>query len=278
MGSTPAKHVRCAPEAGHAAALARGAASLLALGGALACAAGCVVPEREVRVRAASDFGCGDSQIQVEQLGASTYLATGCGQSDQYTCETRWKDLVCARDVAASTAWQTDSLQPRPPAPLLDPPPGAGGFAFGASEDDARRACEQAGHAYAPGENGHASCNGLAAEIGAPASATLDYRDGKVSAVWLQIALVPNENIARALTRWKAALVGQYGGPSASLVTVPSTCVDDVTPCLLDRSGSIRFDWRWRERLISVAPQVDGSTRPSVIIEYVALPQVRPGL
>ena len=76
------------------------AVSLL-LAGLLSTAAGCSPAEDDVRARAASDFGCASTKIRVEQLGASTYLATGCGQSDQYTCTMREsyeaRERVCER-------------------------------------------------------------------------------------------------------------------------------------------------------------------------------------
>jgi hypothetical protein len=236
-----------------------------------------VTPERTVRYRAASDFGCGTSEVQVEQLGASTYVATGCGQSDQYTCGGRWVHgeghvLECARDIASSAS-PGIAPSPAPPLALLEPPSGAGGFAFGASEDEERRVCEHAGHAYASQGDGRASCDGVATGVGAPARATLGYCAGKVCAVSLQVDLAPNENLSRALVRWKSALVERYGGPSASLASVPAQCVDDVTPCLLDRSGNIRFDWRWGSRqLISLGAEIDEAQHPSVSVAYVAPP------
>jgi hypothetical protein len=265
---------------GHLAPTPRREVSVLALGGLLLAATGCSFPESsEVRTLAASDFQCDDSEMRVEQLGASTYLATGCGQSEQYTCSSqsvsRGRAMICARDVA-ETRWRSDA--PPTPPQLLEPPSGAGGFAFGASEEETRRVCERAGHVYAArsealegGRTAPASCDGVAAEVGGPAHAALGYCAGKLCAVSLRVELPENENLAHGLARWRDALTQRYGGPSASHAEIPDRCLADVAPCLRDRTGTIWFDWQWRShRRMALAPLVDRAPRTSVEINFVA--------
>jgi hypothetical protein len=232
---------------------------------------GCVA-ESQVRSLAADDLGCPSSHIQIEQLGGSTYLAKGCGMVEQYDCSTHhepYRRLVCERETASYGA----TIEASPPAPspaLLGAPNGGGGFLFGATEDDARRTCEQAGHTYAREADGSGTCDGVAADVGAPAHATVGFCDGKVCGVTLQVDLAPGESPARALVRWKGALVERYGGPSTTRTNIPSQCEADVTPCLVDRTGTIRFYWQWpsRER-IALWPQIDDAQRASVSIAYI---------
>lgn len=257
------------------------AASALALGALLLAAAGCESAAiTSVRTHAANDFQCNESELRVEQLEGRTYRAQGCGQSDQYTCfdepASRGYATVCNRNIGP-TRWRSDA--PRA-APLLEPPSGAGGFAFGATEDETRGVCQQAGHVYAPGDP--ASCDGVVAAVGAPARAALRYCAGKLCSVSLQVELPQNEDVAHGLARWRDTLASKYGGPSASQTDIPDQCLADVTPCLLDRTGTIRFDWHWRShQSIALLPRVHDAQRRSVELDYAAgetTPGPTPGL
>jgi hypothetical protein len=244
---------------------------------ALGCAA-----QNEVLSLAAGDLSCPSSHLHVDRLGSSTYLVTGCGQSEQYVCEKKlepYEHVACERDSAGSAPLIAVEAPAAPP-PLLSAPTGGGGFAFGATEDETRRACEQAGHAYAHAADGSGTCDGEAADIGARAHATIGFCDGKVCGVTLQIDLAPGENAARALVRWKAALVEKYGGPSGTRSDIPSQCEADVTTCLADKSGAIRFYWQWPSRVrIALWPQVDDAQHGSVRIAYLGpRPPKAPGL
>jgi hypothetical protein len=255
----------------------------------LLSASGCTGYASTVRARAASDFGCSESEITVDDIPGSTYRATGCGQTNEYTCMMGHGDVVCVRDNAQTRGdAPSPAAQPaapssaRPAATLGEPPSGAGGFTFGSGEDDARHACEQAGHVYGAASAGSASCDGVASDIGSPARAGLTYCGGKLCTVSLRIDLGSGENLARALMRWKAALVERYGDATGSQVNVPNGCEQDVTPCLLDRSGAIRFDWKWKSlQRISLSPQVDDAKKAWVTISYTAPEATRakaPGL
>ncbi|MGD0524212.1 MAG: hypothetical protein ABSE49_03655 [Polyangiaceae bacterium] len=244
---------------------------LLALALLFAPALGCAA-QNEVLSLAADDLSCPSSHLHVDKLGASSYLVTGCGQAEQYTCERQiepYEHLACARDSAGSAPLIAVEAPAAPP-PLLEPPTGAGGFTFGATEDETRRACEQAGHTFAHAPDGSGTCDGEAADIGARAHATIGFCEGRVCGVTLQIDLAAGENPARALVRWKAALVAKYGGPSATRADIPSDCEADVTTCLADKSGAIRFYWQWPSRVrIALWPQVDDAQRGSVRIAYI---------
>ncbi len=57
------------------------------------------VPGFNPKPKAAQSLGCSEKQIQAEDLGSATYLATGCGKKDVlYTDGPTWTSL---REVAA---------------------------------------------------------------------------------------------------------------------------------------------------------------------------------
>jgi hypothetical protein len=156
---------------------------------------------------------------------------------------------------------------------LHDSPSAAGGFSFGASEEDTRRACLQAGHVYAKDAAGLATCDGTAADVGGPARATFAYCGGRLCRVSLDVGLAPADDPSRALVRWKDALADKYGSPSDSRENIPSQCRHDVTPCLRDKSGSISFDWEWAsQERITLSTEVDDTAGPLLNISYVAPP------
>jgi hypothetical protein len=118
-------------------------ARLLLLAG-LPALGGCV--RDSVRSREASDFGCSSRAVHVEPVGDSEYRASGCGRSATYFFVDYYHPVVGplnrSDDAAPPAAPPPSPAQ----APLLEAPSGAGGFAFGASDPEARRACEDAGH------------------------------------------------------------------------------------------------------------------------------------
>lgn len=251
--------------------------NLLFLSFAALSAAGCVTAS-DIRAQAASDFGC--PHVEVDTMSLNNFEASGCGQTAQYFVNDG-QIIGPIERPADSPAVIVQSVPPAPP-PLREPPSGAGGFAFGASEDEARRACEQAKHTYTTDAGGRGSCDGVAADVGAPARAALTYCDGKVCAVSLAIAVAANDDLAHALVRWKDALVDKYGGPTSSHAHIPDSCDGDVTPCLRDKHGQIRFDWRWRAgQHIALTTGAGGGQKAWVEIGYSAPtspPPKRPGL
>ena len=47
---------------------------------------GCTTQTGAVEARAASDFGCDEWKIEVEDVGGNAYRAKGCGRSATYVC------------------------------------------------------------------------------------------------------------------------------------------------------------------------------------------------
>jgi hypothetical protein len=228
-----------------------------------------------VRARAAYDLQCDKSEIEVENIGGMTYSASGCGHTNVYTCP---KLNVCASDnaqpqVAPASGPPEPQRASSPNAPVTvsahDPPTGAGGFTFRADEDDVRAACANSGHVYASTAPAHATCDGLPAGIGAAARADLTFCSGQLCVVALHAELAPTANLARAVARWRAALGERYGEPTSTTANIPSQCNDDVTPCLVDRSATMRFEWCWpSHEHIALSPQVDDAGKPWVSLSY----------
>jgi len=93
---------------------------------ALVLLAGCT---SRLRVRAANEFGCPESQVTVEGIGAGGYRATGCGQSAVY---------VCGRDgcMRQGPVESTRGDAPIASAPVTTGEPSAGGVKMTAIEQD----------------------------------------------------------------------------------------------------------------------------------------------
>jgi hypothetical protein len=237
--------------------------------GVLALAAtGCT--KEVLRSRAANDLQCDSQAVQVDDEGYGRYRAHGCGDSATYYVTGRYGAILGPGDITTEKAPVTETFDP---PTLRESPSAAGGFAFGASEDDTRRACLQAGHVYTADAAGLATCDGTAADVGGPARASFTYCAGKLCGVSLDVGIAPAEDPSRALVRWKTALADKYGNPSDSHENIPTQCRHDVTPCLRDKSGSISFDWQWgSQERITLSTEVDESARPGLNIAYVAGP------
>jgi hypothetical protein len=237
-----------------------------ALGALAIAASGCTT--EILRSRAASDLQCDRQAVQVDEEGYGRYVAHGCGDSATYFVTDRHGTVIGPIESPKAEA----EVAPAPP-PLRESPSAAGGFSFGASEDDTRRACLQAGHVYAKDAAGLATCDGTAADVGGPARASFGYCEGRLCRVSLDVGLAPAEDPSRALVRWRNALAEKYGSPSDSHEDIPSQCRHDVTPCLLDKSGSISFDWEWAsQQRITLSTEVDDGARPLLNISYAAAP------
>jgi hypothetical protein len=166
-------------------------------------------------------------------------------------------------------------------APQVDAPTGAGGFAFGSTEADAKRICEQAGHLYSSTSPGRGACDGVAADVGSAAKAQLDYCQEKACGVALVLPLRPGENLAQGVVHWKATLSAKYGKPTISTGSGPTDCQDDLSRCLVTGRATVQIIWKWASghRIsLEVAGQVQGSAM--LRISYRAPTQVAaaPGL
>jgi hypothetical protein len=254
----------------------------------LVASTGCNLAEGTVRARAVVDLDCEDSQLEVEEVSGSTYMATGCGRSAQYTCanyrtcvydDPRPLEALTQSTESAKARQEPVRTNPKP-ATLREPPDGAGGFKFGMSEDDVRSACESSNHAYASAAPEHASCDGVASDVGAPATAGLIFCDGKLCNITLEIESTGQETLLQGLLRWKGALVERYGGPTSSGGEVPLECQGDESACLVDRRAKVVVLWSWpSRRSITLVPNVEQPDQAHVRIVYSATSRrAAPGL
>jgi hypothetical protein len=59
------------------------------------------------------------------------------------------------------------------------------------------------------------------------------------------------------------------GGPTSSHDDIPAHCDGNVSPCLLDETGRVTFDWQWPSRQrITLSTTVGDSQKPLVTIAY----------
>ncbi len=92
----------------------------LALGGIVGA---CSPMERTARTRAANDLRCDKDQIEVRNIGGTSYRATGCNQEATYNCiqSTSNNGILCQREEQHSLTAVEASPPPVTPA---QPAPG----------------------------------------------------------------------------------------------------------------------------------------------------------
>jgi hypothetical protein len=247
----------------------------LAFVGASVSWLGCAESTSIVRTRAAHDFSCPEDEIQIEKLTPTTYVATGCGHTSQFTCvgtgnsnkmtcvhdDPVWENRPISADAVASASAAT--AEPAEQAPAKKPPVGAGGFDFGMSDSAARDRCTKAGHNYQPVSPSQAICDGVPVEVGVPATAQIQTCAGAVCVVALDLKLGPNEDVAHSVIRWRNALTDKYGAPTSSESDVPSNCDVDIaalSACVTGGRAKIRVTWEWSSgHRVSLFPHgIDG--------------------
>jgi hypothetical protein len=256
-------------------------------GGALLAsviASGCTTSEDRVRARAASDFACDESLININPVeGTTTYRAEGCGQHATYTCD--YRGGICTHDEGpADVIAQARAAKPNDEAsraegnatatdggakPLGEAPEGGAGFAFAATEDAIRAACEAAGHTYTTGSPGSGVCDGAAVDVGAPARVRVVYCASKACAIAVGLAVEHDENLTSAIVRWRRALVEKYGQASRIESDVPDECEHDLAACLADHRAKLQVVWDWpSHKRITLAPMVSASGKGGIVINY----------
>ena len=76
--------------------------------GALVIGCGGAPPQAVVATRASNEFSCPKEQVNVQNIGGTSYKATGCGQTATYTCMGgnvgNPFDAMCTREGNASPA------------------------------------------------------------------------------------------------------------------------------------------------------------------------------
>jgi hypothetical protein len=83
--------------------------AVVAAAGATGCLFGQGAPPRTVvQTRAANEFNCPKEQLQIQELGGTSFKATGCGMTATYTCMGgnvgNPYDAMCTREGNVSPA------------------------------------------------------------------------------------------------------------------------------------------------------------------------------
>jgi hypothetical protein len=207
------------------------------------------------RTRAANDFGCEESQIEITSLGGTSYGAEGCGSHQVNDCalsDVRGTgSAVCVPENAPSTGGQAAS---RPASPTDVPkrtdaaaPAGAAGFAFGSTIDATRAACEEK-FAWTSSAADVFECSGTPRTIGPAARTLLKFcGEGLCRAIFLvRPGSDASSDWLHEFVALKGTLVGKYGPPVEDK-TVPSSCVDDIVPCVRDGSAHVKDSWTFHD-------------------------------
>ncbi len=197
-----------------------------------------------VETRAGNEFGCGS--VDVEELGSQSYRANGCGRTAIYTCvRTGWGGVVCEHDEAVHSSSSTSRTTNTANATVAErrpgqaaPPTGAAGFNFGITPEQAKTACEEAGHVFSGTE-----CDGLAVDLGQSGRARFRFCTGKLCAITITLEH-KGETLEQSVIRWKRGLVDKYGAPWKNDSTMPPGC-SDLANCVATHLGSVRIAWTW---------------------------------
>jgi hypothetical protein len=227
--------------------------------------------------------GCAPADITItdeaDDLGTRTWTAECQGKTyycsmhgggragtSQVSCKENTSDSASAAQGAPSAS-QADAPKTEPPETA---PAGAGGFAFGATEEEAKRICEAAGHRYTSMSPGRGACDGVAADVGLPAKAQFEYCREKACGVALVLPLRDGESLAQAVIHWKSKLSEKYGTPTSATGSIPSDCQDDLSSCLADGRATVDIVWKWPSGQLIVLDVTKGGNPAMLRISYRA--------
>ncbi len=255
---------------------------LLAIAPAALVVGACATGSGIVRERAANEFSCDESEVEVEAIGGNSYRATGCGQEATYTCRSRYEytglsgqSMPCVHDEDVATAVKESgraaaSAAAKPALPKAKEPHGAAGFAFGDGADAVQAACESSGHKYESTSADHATCDGMPQDIGVSGHALFRYCAGHLCLVTL--VLEPGaKQLEKSVVSLKTALAAKYGTPGASLSVVPPSCLSDLAACIKSDDAKVRLEWTWPSRsgiVLAVVKPPKADDDPLIHVSY----------
>ena len=151
------------------------------------------------------------------------------------------------------------------------PPQGVAGFDFGASVDEARRACEAAGHTFELTKKG-ARCDAPAKDVGVSGlHVELDMCDETVCRVRLVRDARPRNKRGwiKRFASLKKRLKRKYGKPHQPDARTLAACRDDFDDCMQGRDASLVYRWVWPQgpqiALAVIASPPDG---PRLELQY----------
>lgn len=221
----------------------------LTLGCALALSLiGCGGSEGQLRARAAVDLDC-KSDLTLTRIDSLTQVAEGCQRRAVYiescrnrnTCTWVLNSEVNASGSAPSAPSPSRSETPPDSSEI---PEEAVGFRFGMTQEEARAACETAGHLWST-EGGRGKCSGLPVEVGLRAQANAKFCDTRLCGLTVSGEVTEDSGTA-FLAIW-SALREKYGVPREKRTVLPSSCRDQFVRCVLDGQAEFRAKWVWKD-------------------------------
>lgn len=252
------------------------ARSLIVMASWLLVLGGCGIHAESVaRTRAANDFNCSEDQIEITEVGGTSYRATGCDHSQVYDCAETLSAVggyggratfVCVAEgqgrssSAGNTGAGTEPADPQgPTAPSsaadspasaqaakprgVAPPTGVAGFTFGSTVEATQAACE-AKYAWAASGADLFECSGTPKTIGTNAHSLLKFCAGALcKAVF--VVRPDSDQSSEWLHQFvvlKTGLVGKYGEPVEDRV-VPNQCGNDILPCVRSGTAHVKYTW-----------------------------------
>ncbi len=178
----------------------------------LAAVAFCGCMSSVARSRAANEFGCPESQVEVTSLGSNGWDATGCGQEAVFVCNSEDQhDLLPGEDP--TTCIREGEIHDTAAASLLPPPPPpghpAGARAF--DRDAARPSARRRGVAA------QRQCRNESGPHGAGRAVITLSNDGHVSSVSLDSRFDASGSGACLGGRLRAMTVPAFAGAPVTL-------------------------------------------------------------
>lgn len=245
-----------------------------------------------VRERASHELECPEDDLEVDEIGGTSFVASGCGRSGTYTCadshRTTGRQVVCVRDDPPPSADDNSkspaqagrtNAEPSSSARVTNnapPPPGAAGFEFGAKGRAVQAACTEAGFEWTAIGRTKYRCSGAAKSVDlADVSAELWFCKGALCGIFINGKPLDEGRWTSTAVNLYEALVAKYGQPSERHVRIPASCTksNDAGPdCIAAGQASLRVSWSWptTERIMLFVGIPDGSQTPAVQLSYTS--------
>jgi hypothetical protein len=235
----------------------------VALVAALSCAP-------SLQSKSAGQIGCvpGDITVRGEES------ESGRGQSSTtWIAECHGREWICSELItagakaASSQVACTEASRSEAPvvpvvsapsetkdAPLASPenpdatkaePKAAAGFNLQGNRQDARSACELAGHVWTEVTQNGAVCSGAPQNLGFEAKVLLQFCGVQTCAV--AVVSRPKEQWAKSLASIRNALVSKYGESQDNDVRMPKSCLTEANflSCVTDGRARVSYKWAW---------------------------------
>jgi hypothetical protein len=184
----------------------------------------------------AAPFGCFDlAEFYLEGKGVTEDQKLGL-QLLARSCASGLAPACGKRAIYAGTG-----LQSNRPAPQ-----GAMGFAFRSTRGEAAAECARMNGTWSNIDANNASCKMLVGGIDLLGTVVVSFAKDRTS--WLNgFAAVEPQKLWIEFTRIDKVLRDAYGDPTSRRIDVPSSCSDNVLPCLSEKAAEIEEYWEFKD-------------------------------